>query len=35
MTSKLSISFEGCLYTAFWNAAYIQVETNVGVVAKA
>jgi len=25
MTSKSSISFEGCLYTALWNAAYIYV----------
>jgi len=25
MTSKSSMSFEGCLYPALWNAAYVHV----------
>jgi len=33
MTSKFSISFEACLYTALWNVAYItHVMTNIGFV---
>jgi len=34
MTSKSSISFEGCLYTASWNAAYVQMLWSTSVLSR-
>jgi len=34
MTSKSAVSFEGCLYTAVWNAAYVHVLWRTSVLSR-